>query len=165
MRRHEFFCAVLQLLFVLLICCGTSKSANAEKSQKESKEVELFKPGKTTVPAAKGESEGQTTTNFSFYSHSLADVNGVLVALAVGEYGSSRDDMNAGMWARQYVYGDGSRLGQDATWEEGRWGTPQLVAKRLGDDVDYAPPFGPKAVVNSNKIFVLVTSTTETKRR
>ncbi|RNE95860.1 trans-sialidase [Trypanosoma conorhini] len=109
MSLHWLSSAVL-LLFLLVCCGGSGAGANAAVTQEASKEVELFKPGETPVFAAGEESDKDRYESVSsFYSHSLLDVNGVLVALAVGTHSNSDSDVRLEMWAKYSAYGANGR--------------------------------------------------------
>ncbi|RNE99468.1 group II trans-sialidase superfamily [Trypanosoma rangeli] len=80
MYRHLFSYLVLLLLFVLLICCG-STAVHAERNKPNEiqmpEPVDLFVPRQTIV-----ETQGENQLGNSFNSPSLVSAGGVLVALA-----------------------------------------------------------------------------------
>ncbi|RNE96221.1 trans-sialidase, partial [Trypanosoma conorhini] len=91
----------------------------------------------------------------SFYSHSLLEVNGVLVALAVGTHGNGDSNQLPGIWAKYNAYGANEKLNEDAALEGKAWET-QLVTKRPEAEGYLVSPFGPKAVGKNNKIHLLL---------
>ncbi|RNE96583.1 trans-sialidase [Trypanosoma conorhini] len=126
------------------------------------KEVELLKAGEAPAltPQEEGGSYPIVPNELAFYGHSLADVNGVLVALAVGVYGKVLGTaVDADIWAMCRPYGEDGALGQDAAWEKRGW-TPQVVAKQLGKKIYGGPLSGPKAVVRGKQLFLLVSNFT-----
>ncbi|RNC54444.1 trans-sialidase [Trypanosoma cruzi] len=148
------------LLFFVLMCRGVDASGGAGE-QMESKEVELFKPGEVTVPAAE---EGRETLDgyshvLSFHGHSLVDVNGAMLALAIGEYGESYGSMYYNILAKYNSYGDVSNLEKDVTWAAKQW-TPKTVFEQFEKGGYRTFLFGPKAVVKANKIFLLFSNFT-----
>ncbi|RNF00521.1 trans-sialidase [Trypanosoma conorhini] len=152
------------LLLFLLVCCGGSGSgANAAGTQEASQEVELFKPGESPVLAEGEERESSSLYGSvsSFLSHSLLDVKGVMVALAVGEHGSGDSNKRPGIWAKYSAYGADVKLKEDAAWEGKAWKT-QLVTKRPEEEGYVVLPPGPKAVGKDNKIHLLVPTVTAT---
>ncbi|RNE97128.1 trans-sialidase, partial [Trypanosoma conorhini] len=152
MSLHWLSSAVL-LLFLLVCCGGSGAGANAAETQEASKEVELFKPGEAPV-LAEGEESGSSTrykSVSSFYSHSLLDVNGVLVALAVGAHSNTRPEI----WAKYSAYGANEKLNEDAALEGKAWKT-QLVTKRPEAEGYLVSPFGPQALGKGNKIHLLL---------
>ncbi|RNF15817.1 trans-sialidase [Trypanosoma conorhini] len=165
MSRRLFSSAVLLLLCCVLICCGgCGAETNAAKTQETSREVELFKPGETPVFAAgeEGESSSLYGSVSSFLSHSLLDVKGVMVALAIGEHGSGDSNARPGIWAKYSAYGADVKLKEDAAWEGKAWKT-QLVTKRPEEEGYRVLPPGPKAVVKDNKIHLLVSAVTKAR--
>ncbi|RNF27606.1 trans-sialidase [Trypanosoma conorhini] len=160
MPRHLFPFAVLPLLLCALMCCGSSGAGTSvEGARKESKEVELFKQGETPVLAA-GETGDKDRYQgvSSFFSHSLLDVNGVLVALAVGKHNGTQQSMGFDTWAKSNAYGADEKLKEDATWAKQEWKT-QRVTKQVEGEVCYRTLFGPKALVKDSKIYLLVSKT------
>ncbi|RNC32461.1 trans-sialidase [Trypanosoma cruzi] len=160
MSRRLLNSAALLLLFVLF-CRGVDASGGAGE-QMESKEVELFKPGEVTVPAAE---EGRETFDgyslvLSIHGHSLVDVNGAMLALAIGEYDESYDGMYYNILAKYNSYGDVSNLEKDVTWAAKQW-TPKTVFEQFKKGGYRTFLFGPKAVAKANKIFLLLSNFTE----
>ncbi|KAF8299991.1 putative trans-sialidase, Group I, partial [Trypanosoma cruzi] len=159
MSRRLLNSAALLLLFVLF-CRGVDASGGAGE-QMESKEVELFKPGEVTVPAAE---EGRETFDgyslvLSIHGHSLVDVNGAMLALAIGEYDESYGDMYYNILAKYNSYGDVSNLEKDVTWAAKQW-TPKNVFEQFKKGGYRTFLFGPKAVAKANKIFLLLSNFT-----
>ncbi|RNF17377.1 trans-sialidase, partial [Trypanosoma conorhini] len=157
MPRHLFPFAMLPLLLCALMCCGSSGAGTSvEGARKESKEVELFKQGETPVLAAGETSDkGRYQGVSSFFSHSLLDVNGVLVALAVGKHNGTQQSMGFDTWAKSNAYGADEKLKEDATWAKQEWKT-QRVTKQLDEGNQRASLFGPKALVKDSKIYLLL---------
>ncbi|RNF19102.1 trans-sialidase [Trypanosoma conorhini] len=161
MPQHPFSSAVLLLV---LMCCGSGEAASTP-GESTSNKVELFTPGTVQSTAASGQTDTTTSlTVSSYFGHSLVDVKGVLVALAVGKYtgSSGNGDADAGIWAKYKTYGTGRNVGQGVAEQVQQWGTQQLVSKELKEEDPHAPPFGPKALVKDNKIFLLVSSVSST---
>ncbi|RNE95837.1 trans-sialidase [Trypanosoma conorhini] len=156
MSLHWPSSAVL-LLFLLVCCGGSGAGANAAETQEASKEVELFQPGETPVFAAGEESESDTRYKSvsSFLSHSLLDVNGVLVALAVGVHGNFAANKPPGIWAKYNTYKADEKLNEGAAWEGKAWKT-QLVTKRPEAEGYLVSPLDLKAVGKGNKIHLLL---------
>ncbi|KAF8291697.1 putative trans-sialidase, Group I, partial [Trypanosoma cruzi] len=127
----------------------------------ESKEVELFRPEEVTVPAAGEERETLDYSRvLSFHYHSLVDVNGAMLALAIGVYGRSYDDMYYNILAKYNSYGDVSNFEKDVTWAAKQW-TPKTVFEQFEKGEYRTFLFGPKTVVKANKIFLLLSNFTD----
>ncbi|RNF01487.1 hypothetical protein TraAM80_07020, partial [Trypanosoma rangeli] len=84
----------------------------------------------------------------SFQGHSLVEADGVMVALALAAYNDC-GAVYADIWARWKSYGEGSRLGQDATREERR--EALCVTKLFVEEGRDSRVPSPKAVVKENK--------------
>ncbi|RNE97968.1 trans-sialidase [Trypanosoma conorhini] len=155
MSLHWLSSAVL-LLFLLVCCGGSGAGASAAGTREASKEVELFKPGETPVFAAGEESYKDRYEGVSsFYSHSLLDVNGVLVALAFGEHSDSDSNTRPEIWAKYSAYGAGVKMNEGAAWDGTEWKT-QLVTKRPEAEGYLVSLLGPRAVGKGNKIHLLL---------
>ncbi|RNF01745.1 trans-sialidase, partial [Trypanosoma conorhini] len=157
MSLHWLSSAVL-LLFLLVCCGGSGAGANAAKTPEASKEFELFKPGETPGFAAGEEGDNALYESVSsFYGHSLLEMRGVLVALAVGARDDRGSNVGFDLWAKYSAHGADEKLKEDVAWEGKEWRT-QLVTKRQGEAIRNRELFGPKALVTESKIYLLLST-------